>query len=144
MVPPYPGPPTDGQNPFVGGYEKSDYQPSAEWAAGLSGVPGAGAGAGAQYGPPPGSPPRATARDGSTNREEEEAWAAAQSQGVTAHLTGHASPTSPRAAGTAGAAPSTGYTIGNAEEDEAWERARTDGVTSHITGTTRPAREGAV
>ena len=30
------------------------------------------------------------------NREEDEAWKRAKSEGVTAHLTGHASPMSPR------------------------------------------------
>ncbi|WVW80839.1 hypothetical protein I302_102828 [Kwoniella bestiolae CBS 10118] len=106
MVPPYPGPPINGPPP--GGYEKGEYHPEASWAQG---------------GPAEGT---------SVNREEEEAWSRAQSQGVTAHLTGHAP--QPRRSDEEERNGNTGYRIGNVEEDEAWERARNEGVTAHLTG----------
>ncbi|WWC65181.1 uncharacterized protein I303_107795 [Kwoniella dejecticola CBS 10117] len=134
MVPPYPGPPANAPPPPAGGYEKGDYHPEASWAQdGHSHE---------HYAPPSGAPPPAT-RSGfggetSVNREEEDAWERAQSQGVTAHLTGHAPP--PRLDVRD---EQRGYRIGNEEEDEAWERARNEGVTAHLTGAPRN-REGAV
>ncbi|WWC98571.1 hypothetical protein V866_005463 [Kwoniella sp. B9012] len=117
MVPPYPGPPMNGAPPPPpGGYEKGDYHPEAPWAQ-----------------PPAGEGP-------SVNREEEDAWNRAQSQGVTAHLTGHAAqPTRRSDEDERG-----GHRIGNAEEDEAWERARNEGVTAHLTGNNQRNREGTV
>ncbi|WVR08537.1 hypothetical protein IAU60_005592 [Kwoniella sp. DSM 27419] len=134
MVPPYPGPPQQGAPPPPGGYEKSDYHPEAGWAQG-------------EYAPPAGPPPGGFGapvgrRDVGENREEEEAWERAQSEGVTAHLTGHAAP--PRQS----ERETSGYVIGNNEEDEAWERARAEGVTSHLTGQhgsgSARTREGAI
>ncbi|WWC92307.1 uncharacterized protein L201_007261 [Kwoniella dendrophila CBS 6074] len=130
MVPPYPGPPMNGAPPPPpGGYEKNDYHPEASWAQN-------------EYAPPSGPPPP---REGtSVNREEEEAWSRAQSQGVTAHLTGHAP--SPRRRSSDDDNNKGGYRIGNEEEDEAWERARNEGVTAHLTGnpSTQRNREGTV
>ncbi|KAK6906601.1 hypothetical protein I204_00591 [Kwoniella mangroviensis CBS 8886] len=117
MVPPYPGPPMNGAPPPPpGGYEKGDYHPEAPWAQ-----------------PPAGEGP-------SVNREEEDAWNRAQSQGVTAHLTGHA----PQPTRRSDEDERGGYRIGNAEEDEAWERARNEGVTAHLTGNNQRNREGTV
>lgn len=124
MVPPYPGPPPPGQEP----YEKSDYQPDAEWAQ-------------AGYAPPPGPPPgasRSTNVDHGEHREEEEAWERARTEGVTAHLTGHG--TAPRR----NSGEVQGYATRNVEEDEAWERARGEGVTAHLTGHNKPRRDGDV
>ncbi len=120
MVPPYPGPNNASAPPH---FEKSDYQPEAEWANAET----------LAYAPPPGPPPRNPFADGSEsnvmpNKAEEEAWERARSGGVTAHLTGHASPPPAR---------SQGYIISNQEEDEAWDRARTRGVTAHLTGAGR-------
>jgi len=118
MVPPYPG----SANTPPPNFEKSDYQPEAEW-ANVEPI---------AYAPPSGPPPRNAFTDVSgsgpnvaPNRAEDEAWERARSEGVTAHLTGHAPPP---------AVESQGYVIGNPEEDEAWERARTEGVTAHLTG----------
>jgi len=122
MVPPYPGPSGAPPPPH---FEKSDYQPEAEWAQAEP----------VDYAPPSGPPPlRNPFTDGSgshvvPNREEDEAWERARSEGVTAHLTGHAA--------APGGNSSEGYTIPNEEEDEAWERARTEGVTAHYTGAGR-------
>lgn len=111
MVPPYPGPPNYANNPPPPrGWDKSDYHPDAEWAQ-------------ADYTTP------SRERDIVDNREEEEAWERAQSQGVTAHLTGHA-PSRARE----DVERNSGYVIPNAEEDEEWERARNEGVTAHLTG----------
>ncbi|WRT70700.1 uncharacterized protein IL334_007698 [Kwoniella shivajii] len=133
MVPPYPGPPMNGAPPPPpNGFEKSDYHPEAGWAQEQD-----------SYAPPSGLPPPRGAGTTSVNREEEDAWERAQSQGVTAHLTGH------------GLAPRgyeetqlTGYRIGNDEEDEAWERARNEGPTAHLTGngnfSSSRNREGAI
>jgi len=103
MVPPYPGPPA---NAPVQGYEKSDYQPGAEWA---------------QYAPPDGPPPS------QAHRAEEEAWERARAEGSTAHFTNGNS----RRAQDGG---DVGFVVPNREEDEAWERARQEGVTAHLTG----------
>ncbi|OWZ70085.1 hypothetical protein AYX14_04486 [Cryptococcus neoformans] len=112
MVPPYPGPPNYANNPPPPrGWDKSDYHPEAEWAQ-------------ADY-----TTSSSRERDIVDNREEEEAWERAQSQGVTAHLTGHA-PSRARE----DVERDSGYVIPNAEEDEAWERARNQGVTAHLTG----------
>ena len=118
MVPPYPGNPAAQPPP---NFEKSDYHPEAEWAQVEP----------LTYAPPTGPPPRNPFVDGSgsnitSNRAEDEAWERAKSGGVTAHLTGHASP--PRFED------SHAYTIPNSEEDEAWDVARTEGVTAHFTG----------
>ncbi|WVQ95642.1 hypothetical protein IAU59_002740 [Kwoniella sp. CBS 9459] len=118
MVPPYPGPPATGAPP-PGGFEKSDYHPDAPWAQHEYSAPRGGHGAGHD------------GDIGGSNRAEEEAWQRAQSEGVTAHLTGHA--TSPRQ-GAGGRGEDRGYVMRNEEEDEAWERARTEGVTAHLTG----------
>lgn len=122
MVPPYPGPPNYANNPPPPhGWDKSDYHPDAEWAQ-------------ADYATP------SRERDIGDNREEEEAWERAQSQGVTAHLTGHA-PLRARE----GVERGNGYVIPDAEEDEAWEEARNQGVTAHLTdAATRREREGDV
>ncbi|OCF33667.1 hypothetical protein I316_04741 [Kwoniella heveanensis BCC8398] len=114
MVPPYPGPPATGAPP-PGGFEKSDYHPDAPWAQGEYSAPRGGAD-----------------NIGGSHRAEEEAWQRAQSEGVTAHLTGHA--TSPRQGTAGGRDEDRGYVVRNDEEDEAWERARTGGVTAHLTG----------
>ncbi|WWC72579.1 uncharacterized protein I206_106541 [Kwoniella pini CBS 10737] len=129
MVPPYPGPPVNAPPPPPGGYEKGDYHPEASWAQD------------GQYAPPSGAPPNRSGGFGgetSVNREEEDAWERAQSQGVTAHLTGHAPPPRLEVRDE-----ERGYRIGNEEEDEAWERARNEGVTAHLTGAPRN-KEGAV
>ena len=119
MLPPYPGSSTA---PPPSNFEKSDYQPEAEWAQGES----------IAYAPPSGPPPRNPFNDPSgSDRAEDEAWERARSEGVTAHLTGHApSPFSDTSQGY-------GYTIPNKEEDEAWDRARIEGVTAHLTGAGR-------
>lgn len=113
MVPPYPGPP-QGQGVEGAGYNKSDYQPEAAWASAGTGGP-AGGGA---------------------HREEEEAWERARMTGVTAHLTGQASPPpSTSGPGQVRSPDNTrGFVIPNNEEDEAWERARNEGPTAHLTG----------
>lgn len=123
MVPPYPGPPNYANNPPPPqGWDKSDYHPDAEWAQ-------------ADY-----ASPSSRERDIGDNREEEEAWERARSQGVTAHLTGHA-PLRARE----DVERDSGYVIPNAEEDQAWEEARNQGVTAHLTGAaTRREREGGV
>ncbi|WVF68202.1 hypothetical protein IAT40_002967 [Kwoniella sp. CBS 6097] len=134
MVPPYPGPPAAGAPP-PGGFEKSDYHPDAPWAQGEYSAPHRG--------------PDNDGDIGGANRAEEEAWQRAQSEGVTAHLTGHA--TSPRQ-GAGSRDEDRGYVIRNEEEDEAWERARAGGVTAHLTGGHAPdtlsnegrRREGAI
>jgi hypothetical protein len=101
MVPPYPGPPA---NAPTQGYEKSDYQPGAEWA---------------QYAPPDGPPP--------ANRAEDEAWERARAEGSTAHFTNGSRRVDREEE-------DVGFVVPNREEDEAWERARTEGVTAHYTG----------
>ncbi|EIW69892.1 hypothetical protein TREMEDRAFT_73651 [Tremella mesenterica DSM 1558] len=139
MVPPYPGPPAGRPSQF----EKSDYHPEAEWAQGET----------VGFAPPPGPPPARNTNPFDTsnpfeneesisrsrvvpNREEDEAWERARSEGVTAHLTGHApAPLTTREE-------SSGYVIGNREEDEAWERAREEGLTAHLTG--KRGGEGSV
>ncbi|ORY20382.1 hypothetical protein BCR39DRAFT_84370 [Naematelia encephala] len=122
MVPPYPGPPGNAPPPPT--FEKSDYQPDAEWAQ-------------AEYAPPPGAPPgsRGGVGEPSGLRAQEEAWLNAQRTGPTAHLTGH------------GPGPreededeDVGFVVPNPEEDEAWERARQGGVTAHLTGQTKGRR----
>ncbi|WWD20702.1 hypothetical protein CI109_105178 [Kwoniella shandongensis] len=132
MVPPYPGPPTNGPPPPAPGFEKSDYQPDAPWAQ-------------HEYAPPAGAPPSQGGSWGASggghpepNRAEDEAWERAQSEGVTAHLTGQAP--APRSNQRN---ESSGYVIANEEEEDAWERARNEGVTAHLTGAGRN-REGAV
>lgn len=116
MVPPYPGPPTD-QNQQQRGYDKSDYHPQAEWA-----------------------------NEGSSqnqdHREEEEAWERARTTGVTAHLTGQASPPPSGRSMLRDENNSQGFLIPNNEEDEAWERARTQGPTAHLTGNGQPKMGG--
>ena len=125
MVPPYPGPPPPGQG-GAGAFEKTDYQPAAEWAHD-------------GYAPPAGAPP-AGARGDMEHREEEEAWERARTEGVTAHLTGHGpGPRTQRDSGEV-----RGFAVHNNEEDEAWERARGEGVTAHFTGHNRPRRDGDV
>lgn len=127
MVPPYPGPPP-GSTP--GAYEKGEFHPDAEWAQ-------------ASYAPPPGPPPAQAGFGGSRDvehgqhRAEEEAWERARTQGVTAHLTGHAPAPDRRES-------EEGYVVRNTEEDEAWERARGEGVTAHLTGHNKPRRDGDV
>lgn len=138
MVPPYPGPPA-GSTP--GAYEKGEFQPVAEWAN-----------SNPQYSAPPGPPPqqsqggfggfgggRSEDRERAQHAEEEEAWERAQSQGVTAHLTGHAPElrNNNRESGD-----TSGYVITNQEEDEAWERSRREGVTAHLTGQQGTRKEG--
>ncbi|ORX41009.1 hypothetical protein BD324DRAFT_612870 [Kockovaella imperatae] len=128
MVPPYPGPPPEG-TPF----EKSDYQPSASWANGDQNY---------MYAPPSGSPPGGSqsrdmegrdSSEGLVHDAQEEAWQRAQTTGVTAHLTGHAS-------NSKGRDDEEGYTVTNRAEDDAWENARTQGVTAHFTGHASGAR----
>ena len=115
MVPPYPGPPAQGS-----AFEKTDYQPAADWA---------------QDAHDP-----VAAREAMEHREEEEAWERARTTGVTAHLTGHGP--GPRRDSGEGVR---GYGMSsNNEEDEAWERARGEGVTAHFTGHNRPRRDGDV
>jgi hypothetical protein len=105
MVPPYPGPPANAPEQ---GYEKSDYQPGAEWA---------------QYAPPDGPPPTH-----GTNRAEDEAWERARNaEGSTAHFTNGGF-------GRREQAEDVGFVVPNREEDEAWARARQEGVTAHLTG----------
>lgn len=122
MVPPYPGPPGPQMQP---GYEKGDYQPSAEWASyGVDGSPqrpsSRTGGAGYQR------PLSASGFGGAGSRAQDEAWERAEASGPTAHLTGGRR--SPRLD------VESGYVVKNTEEDEAWERARTEGVTAHLTG----------
>jgi len=124
MVPPYPGPPPPGQG-GQSAFEKTDYQPAADWAQD-------------GYAPPSGPPP-AGSRGNTEHREEEEAWERARTEGVTAHLTGHG-PGPRRDSGEA----ARGYGVSNTEEDEAWERARSEGVTAHYTGHNKPRRDGDV
>lgn len=126
MVPPYPGPREDGQGPQ--GYDKADYHPEAEWAQHQS-----------QYNnqnpfsdlPPP---PAGSGSGIGGNREEEEAWARARDNGVTAHLTGQASPPPSGAQRVRDETNTQGFVVPNSEEDEAWERARMEGPTAHLTG----------
>jgi hypothetical protein len=81
-----------------------------------------------------------SSRDIQPNAEEDEAWERARTQGVTAHLTGHAPP--PQLENSRATA---GYAVGNEEEDEAWERARMTGPTAHLTGNANTrGREGEV
>lgn len=108
MVPPYPGPPMDQAQR---GYDKSDYHPQAQWA-------NAGADVGSSQ----------------PHREEEEAWERARTTGVTAHLTGQASPPPSGRSMVRDESNPQGFLIPNNEEDEAWERARQDGPTAHLTG----------
>lgn len=75
------------------------------------------------------------------NREEEEAWERARTGGVTAHLTGQASPPPPGSARVRDEGNSQGFVVSNNEEDEAWERARVKGPTAHLTGNGQ-ARKG--
>ncbi|RSH85286.1 hypothetical protein EHS25_005093 [Saitozyma podzolica] len=131
MVPPYPGPPANGVN--GPGFEKSDYHPDAPWAQGTEPL---------GYAPPSGPPPGVSSRGIEPNAEEDEAWERARTQGVTAHLTGHAPPPQFESSRATGA---TGYALSNEEEDEAWERARTTGPTAHLTGNANAkGREGEV
>ena len=61
------------------------------------------------------------------NREEDEAWERAKSEGVTAHLTGHASPMS-HGSDKGG---SDGYSTPYEEAEAAWEYARAQDVAAH-------------
>ena len=82
------------------------------------------------------------------NREEEEAWERARNSGVTAHLTGQASPPPSGSQRVRDETNTQGFVVPNSEEDEAWERARMEGPTAHLTGnglgSGRKARDNAV
>jgi hypothetical protein len=117
-VPVYPGPPESQSLGATPPYNKSDYHPEAHWA---------------NEGGPDADP---FAAHGSRHDAEERAWEQARTGGVTAHLTGQASPPP---SGTGGHVvrsnenPS-GFVVPNREEEEAWLEARNTGVTAHLTG----------
>jgi len=128
MVPPYPGPPqpppTQGQGQ---GWDKGDYHPRAEWAntpdENLDEDPFR-------------SSPASRPGNSSSHDAEERAWERARTEGVTAHLTGQASP--PRTgAGVRDEENTRSFIVPNVEEEEAWDRARKEGVTAHLTGNGR-------
>ena len=69
-----------------------------------------------------------------SNEPEERAWQEARANGVTAHLTGQASPPASGAGRMRDEENTRGFVVPNQEEEEAWERARKEGVTAHLTG----------
>jgi hypothetical protein len=113
-APPYSGPPPPPPNP----YDKSDYHPQAEWANThdedpFRSSPGHGV--------------------GGSHDAEERAWERARTEGVTAHLTGQASPRG-MGTGVRDEENPRGFVVPNEEEDAAWDEARKGGVTAHLTG----------
>jgi hypothetical protein len=127
MVPPYPGPPQEqGQAQGQGQeYDKSNYHPQASWATSTELE---------DEDPFRRSPGTSAPRRVNSNDPEERAWQEARANGVTAHLTGQASPPASGVGRVRDAENSRGFVVPNQEEEEAWERARNEGVTAHLTG----------